>query len=180
MVHSPQVEEDSNPTAQPAALALANARLKASATRNFFPHDVILAADTIVVVSGSILGKPRDLNQAREYLRLLSGTTHEVITGVHLAGPAPASEDAFHVTTRVTFRALSDEVIEDYLRRVHVLDKAGAYGAQEEGEMLIAGMEGCRNNVIGLPLDALRPRLLALQKIFPELSKSAGGPIEMP
>lgn len=178
IVHSPEVEEDSSPTDQPGELAMGNARLKATAARERFPHDIILAADTIVVLDGRILGKPRDLEQAQEYLRLLSGKTHAVITGVYLAGPAPAVEESFYILTRVTFRSLSDAVIGQYLRRVEVLDKAGAYAVQEDHGMLIAGIEGCRNNVMGLPLEALRLRLCRWQKFFPELSKSASRPIE--
>ncbi len=147
-------------------MALANARLKALQVQKRHPAAVILAADTIVVLEDQILGKPRDLTEARQFLRRLSGVTHQVITGVFLA--KAEQTEAFHVTSEVTFHPLTEAQISSFFSRVDPLDKAGGYAAQEDDGTLIAGIRGCRDNVIGLPLSEVRCRL---QKFFPELSK---------
>ena len=85
-------------------------------------------------------------------LRRLSGRTHQVCTGVCVIYPGGA-QNVFHDTTEVTFRALDDAAIEDYFAQVNPLDKAGAYGIQESGERIIAGISGSFENVMGLPLD---------------------------
>ncbi len=143
----------------PAALAIENARRKARAVAELAPGRWILGADTVVALEGRLFGKPSSPDQARAYLRALSGRTHEVVTGCCLCGPDGVHE-VFHETTRVTFRALDDAAIDDYLARVHVLDKAGAYAIQEHGERIIAGIEGSRANVIGLPVERLEAVLV--------------------
>jgi septum formation protein len=136
----------------PAELAEANARLKARAAAR--PGRWVLGADTVVALDGRIFGKPGSLDRAREFLRALSGRTHEVITGCALMGPG-GEEQVFHEITRVTFLALTDEAIERYLAAVHVLDKAAGYALQEKGEWIVAGVEGSRSNVVGLPMERL-------------------------
>ena len=98
-------------------------------------------------------------------LRRLSGRTHIVCTGVCLAGPGSGEIDCFHDLTLVTFRPLTEDMIFDYLARVHVLDKAGAYAAQECGELIIERMDGSWSNVVGLPLEALEARLTRWAKV---------------
>ncbi len=137
-------------------LAEANALLKACAAAR--QGRCVLGADTVVALNGRIFGKPATLAEAREFLRALGGVTHEAITGCALIGPDGA-ETIFHETTRVTFRALSDETIDCYLAEVPVLDKAGAYGLQERGELIVERVEGSRANVIGLPVERLIPLL---------------------
>jgi septum formation protein len=92
-------------------------------------------------------------------LRRLSGRVHEVITGVCLVHRAASRLRLLADTTYVKFRELSDAEIEEYLRRVHVLDKAGAYAAQEHGELIIERIEGSFSNVVGLPVEELRRAL---------------------
>ena len=137
-------------------LAAANAALKARAAAQVGRW--VLGADTVVALNGRIFGKPVNLAKAHEFLRALSGATHEVITGCALIGPDGA-ETVFHETTRVTFRELSDETIDCYLAEVPVLDKAGAYGLQERGELIVEQVKGSRTNVIGLPIERLVPLL---------------------
>ena len=96
-------------------------------------------------------------------LRTLSGQTHQVITGVCLV--CGAQSEVFTDATAVSFKNLSVAVIEEYLRTVQVLDKAGAYGIQERGELLVERIEGSYSNVMGLPLEKLRLRLAAWQVI---------------
>ena len=141
---------------QPASadLARANARRKAEAVSALRPGHWVLGADTVVALGARLFGKPGSLGEARDFLRALSGHTHEVITGCALLAP-DGSVDVFEEVSRVTFHALSDEIITRYLAEVNVLDKAGAYALQERGEWIIERVEGSRTNVIGLPVERL-------------------------
>jgi septum formation protein len=140
------------PNLDAAQLAEVNAGLKARA--GWRPDRWVLGADTVVTLGGRVFGKPATLREARQFLRALSGRTHQVITACALLGSA-GGDELLHETTRVTFRALTDDVIDRYLAAVPVLDKAGAYALQEQGELLIDGVEGSRTNVIGLPVERL-------------------------
>lgn len=135
------------------------ARAKAAAIADSAPESLVLGSDTLVVLDGVPLGKPRDLADARRMLRSLSGKTHCVMTGVSLLRRRPPLDDTWHTVTEVTFHDLSPETIEAYIARVHVLDKAGAYAIQEHGGMIIAGIRGSRSNVIGLPVEDVTERL---------------------
>ena len=139
-------------------LALHNAQAKARDAAARHPDAVVLGADTIVVLGNEVFGKPRDLDDARRMLRCLSGQTHSVITGVCLVHRAADRERTFTVETRVQFRPLSDNAIEQYLDAVHVLDKAGAYAIQE-GPPLVSGLNGSYSNVVGLPVERLTAEL---------------------
>lgn len=151
------VEELAPGTVEPITLARENASLKA---RDVFRQNrdaVVLGSDTVVVVDGRTLGKPKDLAEAAEMLRLLSGRWHEVVTGVALLDRF--REEVFHETTRVRFKELSDEDIADYHARVLVLDKAGGYAIQDGGERIIAEVDGCCDNVMGLPVERVKVEL---------------------
>jgi septum formation protein len=151
-----ELDASTAPHLNAAQLAEANAKLKAHDAAQ--PARWVLGADTVVALKGRIFGKPATLDEARDFLRALRGATHEVVTGCALVGPDGAAT-IFHETTRVTFRALSGETIDRYLAEVPVLDKAGAYGLQERGEIIIERVEGSRANVIGLPVERLLPLL---------------------
>ena len=146
--------------APPDELVRINADRKAAAGAQLRPDAVILAADTVVVLDDRIYGKPADLAEAAEFLRRFSGRMHKVLTGVALEWRNADRRRSFTVATQVWFRELSEAVIMDYLARVPVLDKAGAYALQEHGEMLIDHIERDADNVVGLPtaavLEALR------------------------
>jgi len=123
---------------------------------------IIIAADTVVVVDNQIIGKPRDAGEAIESLQLLSGKSHEVITGVVLQ--TKNEERAFSVSTRVFFKNLSEDEIQHYVRRYNPLDKAGAYAIQEWiGLIGIEKIEGDFYNVMGLPINTLVDQLAQLQ-----------------
>ncbi|RKH40057.1 Maf family protein [Corallococcus sicarius] len=122
---------------------------KARAVAARHPDAWVLAADTTVALGSDLLGKPRDAQEARAMLGQLSGQTHEVFTGIAVAGRAQASQV---VRTQVTFRALSREEIAWYADTGEPLDKAGAYAIQGKGGFLVASIEGSPTNVIGLPL----------------------------
>jgi septum formation protein len=147
-----ELDGNSAPGQNAPKIAQANARLKAQAVAR--QGRWVLGADTVVTLEGTLFGKPASLEQAREFLRALSGRTHEVITGCAILD-GEGAEEIFHEVTRVTFRALSDDAIAGYLARVHVLDKAGAYALQEQGEILVERVDGSRSNVIGLPTERL-------------------------
>ena len=143
----------------PRALPAINAGRKAAAVAALHPEDWVLGADTIVLFGNRVIGKPRDLNEAEEILLSLSGEVHEVITGVALIGVARGIREIWSEVTRVRFRELTSETIRRYLELVPVLDKAGAYGIQEHGEMLVESVDGDFNNVIGLPISSVTEHL---------------------
>jgi septum formation protein len=122
---------------------------------------IIISADTIVVLDGKILGKPKSEMEAVEMLRKLSGNKHTVITGVCLikAGE-PGGISMFNVKTEVNFKRLREDQIQHYVSTYQPLDKAGAYGIQEWiGYYGVIGINGCFYNVMGLPLSALMEEL---------------------
>ena len=134
-----------------------------------------LAADTIVWFAGKIYGKPRDLAEAKAFLRELSGNTHIVFTGIaYLPSPSPSpspsplthhpSPFTLHLSPPLTacarsevhFRALSDATIDEYIARVRPLDRAGAYDIDESGDLIVDSYTGEYENIMGLPVEPLR------------------------
>jgi septum formation protein len=134
-----------------AGLCEENARLKANAVSIHHPNAVVIGADTLVFLNGEPLGKPKDMAEAERMLRRLSGKMNQVCTGVCIAGPGEKLT-TLHCVTDVYFRELSPEVLRDYLVKTQPLDKAGAYGIQDFGEMIIERIEGPFDNVMGLPV----------------------------
>ena len=120
---------------------------------------VVLGADTEVVLDGRYLGKPRDAADAARMLRELSGRTHEVVTGLALVDALSGREETLAVTTRVTMVDAGTEEIAAYVATGEPLDKAGAYAVQGLGARLVARVDGCFTNVVGLPVETTR-RLL--------------------
>ncbi len=146
----------------PAANVERIARMKAAAVAQRLgttDDAVVLAADTIVVVSGEPLGKPRSPEDARIMLEKLSGRAHEVISGVALASPDGTRSVTAHEVTRVYFRQLSADEITTYVATGEPRDKAGAYAIQGHASRFVTSIEGCYFNVMGLPV-ALVDRLL--------------------
>ena len=138
-----------------------NAQRKAMSVAERYPDHLVLGADTLVFLDGEPLGKPADLAEARAMLGRLAGRVHEVITGVCLVHQRATRVRLLAETTHVKFLPLTAADIEDYLGRVHVLDKAGAYAVQEHGERIVATVEGSFSNVVGLPVEAVRAALAA-------------------
>lgn len=126
-----------------------NARLKATAVP--MPGAVVIAADTLVFIKGEPLGKPKNMVEARAMLRRLSGRTHQVCTGVCVVD-ADGKGRTFHAVTDVVFRELDEAGISEYLASTNPLDKAGAYGIQDRGEMIVERISGGYDNVMGLPV----------------------------
>lgn len=135
---------------------------KAAAYRAVMQEDdLIITADTIVYLDGEVLGKPRDAADAARMLRLLSGKTHQVITGVCIT--TQAFQKSFAAVTEVTFDTLSEEEIDYYVSKYAPMDKAGSYGIQEWiGFIGVTGMKGSYFNVMGLPVQRLYRELKGL------------------
>lgn len=150
VVASP-AEEIHDASLDPEALCEENARLKAQAVADQRPEAVVIGSDTLVFIDGEALGKPVDLEQATAMLRKLSGRTHRVCTAVCVMHPG-GRMDLFHENTKVRFRELSADDIATYFSRVNPLDKAGAYGIQEHGHLIVEEIEGAFDNVMGLPV----------------------------
>lgn len=160
------VDETPRPGEAPRACAERLARDKAVAVWQQRPRDVVLGADTIVVVNGAILGKPADADDAARMLRLLSGKVHEVITDVCLVRAKPSSRSKVaheaktaSETTLVTMSKISDDEIQAYVATGEPMDKAGAYAIQGMASRWIPRIEGDYSNVVGLPV-ALVYRML--------------------
>lgn len=115
--------------------------------------DIVIGADTVVDIYGQILGKPKDKENAREMIDMLSGSTHAVYTGVALI--KDNYTDVCYEKTLVTFDRLSDEEKESYLNSADIYDKAGAYAVQGEAAKYISRIYGCYYNVMGLPVNTI-------------------------
>ena len=114
----------------------------------------VVAADTVVVAEGVILGKPQDAEDAFKMLKQLSGKTHRVLTGIAVSYAGEMLAEVCE--TKVVFRELTDEEIKNYVATGEPLDKAGAYGIQGKGAVLVEKIDGCYNNVVGLPLTRMQ------------------------
>ena len=136
--------------------------LKARAAETHHPGRVILGADTVVVLDNRILGKPKSLDEAKRFLRDLSGRTHVVLTGVTLID-GRSHADTWLAASHVTFKTLTDKIIDEYVRLTNPLDKAGAYGIQSHGEKLVERVDGLLSNVIGLPVEEVVERLKTIE-----------------
>ena len=158
-VISPQIDEDAFSDPDPTALVRTLSREKALAVARAQAEDaLVIAADTVVVLDGQALGKPRDQAEAEAMLAALSGRSHAVYTGVTVCRGDRAVTEA--ECTEVTFRALTAEEIRRYTATGEPMDKAGAYGIQGLGALLVEGIRGDYFNVVGLPV-CLLGRMLA-------------------
>jgi septum formation protein len=126
--------------------------------------ELLLTADTVVIVDNTILGKPHDADDARRMLRLISGRTHQVVTGVTLT--TAKAQKTFGVSTDVTFRQLTDDEIDYYIAHYRPFDKAGAYGIQEWiGYVGVTSIHGSYYNVMGLPVQRIYQEIMEIEKI---------------
>lgn len=138
----------------PIVEALQNVALeKAKSGVQLYPNDVVIGADTIVVIDNTILGKPENDEDAKRMLRMLSNRVHHVYTGVAICYKDEV--ETFYEDTEVTFYELEDEMIQTYVSTKEPRDKAGAYGIQGKGSILVKKINGDYNNVVGLPIASL-------------------------
>ena len=148
----------------PLELCQLNAHRKARAVAKKIPDSLVLGADTLVFLDGEIMGKPRDLTDARRMLTRLQGRTHQVVTGVSLIHLRGHREHLFAVSTDVVFRPLTDKQVGSYLSKMNPLDKAGAYAIQEHGDMIVSEISGSYSNVVGLPVEWVAEELESWEK----------------
>ena len=128
--------------------------LKKALAYNVADDEILITADTIVVLGDEVMGKPKDAKDAKRMLQALSGKTHQVITGCYLK--SATQENHFSVTTAVTFKRLTDEEIEYYITTYKPFDKAGAYGIQEWiGYIAVIEIKGSFFNVVGFPVQRI-------------------------
>jgi len=153
-VRPPVTDEIMPPHLTVAEMTLYNARQKAQAVAALEPDALVIGVDTLVALDGEALGKPADMEEAFAMIRRLNGRIHEVCSGLAVIGAG--QERATVEVSRVRFRELDDEALRAYQARIHPLDKAGAYAAQDDGpDGIIEAIEGSRTNVIGLPMETL-------------------------
>lgn len=146
-------EEKADRSLPPSEYVMELAKHKALEVAEKYPEDVVIGSDTVVVINGEILGKPKDEADAKRMLRLLSGREHSVYTGVCLS--CGGMNRNFCEETKVRFFTLSDREIEEYTASGEPFDKAGAYGIQGNGALLVSGITGDYYNVMGLPVGRL-------------------------
>lgn len=140
----------------PEKLPELNARIKAQAVAAGEKDLWVIGADTMIIFDGRAVGKPRDLSDAFKMLESFSGRTHKVVSGVALVNSGKKEIVSWSETSLVTFKKLTGKIIETYLEKVEVLDKAGAYALQEHGDMIVENFTGEAENIIGLPIVKLQ------------------------
>ncbi len=148
-------EEETLPEADPAQLVMELALNKAKRVAESTSAGLVIGADTVVFLGGRILGKPSGMDEAVRMLKQLSGQTHQVFTGVALVEVPGGKIRVDYEMTRVKFRSLCMSEIEAYVSTKEPLDKAGAYGIQGKGAVLVEAVHGCYFNVVGLPIAKL-------------------------
>ena len=157
----PDIAEDYPADTAPADVAAYISREKANAYKDTIAeNELIITADTVVIVGNEILGKPHDDAEAKDMLHKISGRKHQVVTGVCLT--TTEKQRCFSVSTDVTFKNLKEEEIDYYIETYRPLDKAGAYGIQEWiGYIGVTALEGSYFNVMGLPVQRIWEELNA-------------------
>lgn len=162
-----EAKELRNEYLSPAEIAQLNAYRKARTVAKRHPDALVLAADTMVCVGKTLLGKPANLEEAYRMLKQLQGRAHHVVTGVCLIHLRGHRQKLFADTTQVQFRQLTASDIRDYMARINPLDKAGAYAIQEHGDRVVEMISGSYSNVVGLPLERLKTELASWQSLPP-------------
>ena len=152
------IVSDGNPKTYCTALA----ELKANDISQHYPGELVISADTIVVLGEKILGKPGDKTDAEHMLQTLSGKTHQVYTGVCLKWAEQNIHHLFAEITTVTFRNLDDGDIAHYIKSCPPYDKAGAYGIQDWSAVFVKEIRGCYDNVVGFPISRFYEELKKL------------------
>lgn len=164
-VDGSNIPEEVDDGKSPQEIVLELSHRKASDVAGRHQAAYVIGADTIVVLDGAVLGKPVDPPDALRMLRLLSGRTHQVYTGFCIIETPGDRSVSDHVVTSVTFRKLSEEEIGEYVRGGSPMDKAGAYGIQDDrGAIFIERIDGCFYNVVGFPLARFHQRFLEFRK----------------
>ncbi|CUS77599.1 septum formation protein [Candidatus Kryptonium thompsonii] len=153
IVHPSGIEENLSQASSPEEYVLTLSRKKAIEVAKNYNDALIISADTIVVLDGEIINKPKDPDEARQMLKKLSGKTHKVYTGFTILDTKTSKIYSDFEVTDVKFRELEDDEIEQYIATGSPFDKAGAYGIQDDyGAVFVERINGCFYNVVGFPL----------------------------
>ena len=168
-------DEDAVIIKEPAGYAMYLAENKAMDIARQYPKCVVIGADTIVIVDGEVLNKPKDTAHARGMLTKLAGRTHQVITGFSIVCAAERRQHTAFCQTDVLFKALSPAEIEWYIHTGEPYDKAGGYAIQGMGSCMIAAVNGSYTNVVGLPVCEVLDYLYKAELILPENSAAGAG-----
>ena len=157
------VSEEESEKGSPVNIVMRNSVLKSQSVARKYNEEIIIGADTIVFLDDKIYHKPKDLNEAKEYLRQLSGRKHKVYTGFNIIDTKNKVEIFNYEKTIVEFRKLSEDEISYYVNKFRPIDKAGAYGIQEDfGCLFIKRISGDYYNVVGMPLTKFYETLLLI------------------
>lgn len=156
IINSSNIEEIISTSETPEQVAMSLAFLKAEdIASNFSGNEIVIAADTIVCFEDNILGKPVNEDEARYMIQRMSGKKHFVVTGLSIIKVGTNNKIVDYEKTMVKFRELSEDKIQRYLNTGEYKDKAGGYGIQGQGEILVEEINGCYSNVVGLPIPKL-------------------------
>lgn len=161
-----KILEKLNPRLKPVGQAKALSLQKAEEVARKYTDAIIIGADTIVAINDEILGKPRDLREAKRMLRKLSGKTHTVITGFTIINTQKKKSITKAIETKVSMKSLSKKEINWYIKNEDLLDKAGAYAIQGKGSIFIEKIEGDYFNIVGLPLFSVAKELKKFSVLF--------------
>lgn len=162
-IMSSDIVEKINTGERPEQIAMSLSFQKAYNISKIYPDKIVIGADTIVCYENQILGKPKDSDDAFRILKLLNGNEHNVITGISIIQESTNIKIVDYEKTVVKFRNLSDDKLKEYIHTKEPMDKAGAYGIQGYGALLVEKINGCYLNIVGLPLVKLD---LLLDKFF--------------
>lgn len=155
-------EEDNTLDMEPRRLVMQHALGKASNVAHSFDSGIVIGADSVVVFDGKVIGKPKDADEARQILHLISGQRVEVMSGIAIIDIDRSQIINEYVSSFVVMEIMTDREIDDYIRTQEPLDKAGAFAAQGIGSVFIKRIDGCFFNVVGLPLHRIYRHLKAL------------------
>ncbi|MEC7871552.1 MAG: Maf family protein [Candidatus Neomarinimicrobiota bacterium] len=156
------IDENFDAKLEPSRYVKLCAEKKANKVSLSYKNNYIIGADTIVVLNNKILGKPKDKTESHEMLKMLSGKTHKVFSGVSIQKYDKKINESFYCMTDVTLNILSDDLISYYIKKYKPFDKAGSYGIQDWFSSQVSSINGCYYNVMGLPLSELFKRLVIL------------------
>lgn len=150
-----EVNEDNDFYKSPQTLVMALAFEKANSVAGKYGDAVVIGADTVVEIGGEILGKPKSREDAKTMMEKLRGRSHKVITGFAIVDLSSDKKYMDYEVTEVTFKDMSDEEIENYLNKAEYMDKAGAYGIQDEAALFVEKIKGDYLNIVGFPISKI-------------------------
>ena len=165
-VESSNIHEEINQKIKQNQIPINLSKAKAEKISHKYPDKIIIGADTVVVFSKKIFGKPKDKSESKKMLKALSGNCHEVITGVTIMNKKLGIVKTFSETTKVFVQKIPTKQIEFYVNNYNTLDKAGSYGIQEWFSVWIKKINGCYYNVMGLPVSKLHRHLVEIEKLI--------------